>query len=39
VHPWNLDLCEEESDVICADDWPGLAAELEQRLPRLRRAA
>jgi uncharacterized protein len=39
VHPWNRDLCEEESDVVCAEDWPGLAAELELRLPRLRRAA
>ncbi len=27
-HPWNRDLCEVE-DVICADDWPGLAAALE----------
>ena len=39
VHPWNRDLCEEETDVVCADDWPGLAAALELRLPRLRRAA
>jgi hypothetical protein len=39
VHPWNRDLCEEETDVVCAEDWPGLAAELELRLPRLRRAA
>jgi uncharacterized protein len=39
VHPWNRDMCEEETDVVCADDWPGLAAELELRLPRLRRAA
>ena len=34
-HPWNKDLCEEE-DVICASDWPGLAASLE---PVLRRGA
>lgn len=27
-HPWNRDLCEED-DVVCADDWPGLAAALE----------
>ena len=39
VHPWNRDLCEEETDIVCADDWPGLAAALERRLPRLRRAA
>jgi uncharacterized protein len=39
VHPWNRDMCEEDTDVVCADDWPGLAAELELRLPRLRRAA
>jgi uncharacterized HAD superfamily protein len=35
AHPWNRDLCEEE-DVICADDWRGLAAKLE---PVLRRGA
>ena len=34
AHPWNRDVCEEE-DVICADDWRGLAARLE---PLLRRA-
>ena len=39
VHPWNRELCEEEADVVCAEDWPGLAAALELRLPRLRRAA
>jgi hypothetical protein len=39
VHPWNRDLCEEETDIVCGDDWPGLAAALERRLPRLRRAA
>ena len=27
-HPWNRDLCEEE-DVLCAEDWAGLAAALE----------
>lgn len=27
-HPWNRDVCEEE-DVICADDWAGLATRLE----------
>jgi beta-phosphoglucomutase-like phosphatase (HAD superfamily) len=26
-HPWNRDVCEEEA-LICADDWPGLAAVL-----------
>ena len=30
VHPWNRDLCEEEADVVSADDWPGLAAALER---------
>ena len=39
VHPWNRDLCEEETDIVCGDDWPGLAAALERRLPHLRRAA
>lgn len=34
-HPWNRDLCEEE-DVICAEDWRGLAAKLD---PLLRRRA
>jgi hypothetical protein len=38
VHPWNRELCEEEDEVICADDWPGLAAALERRLPPLGRA-
>jgi uncharacterized HAD superfamily protein len=28
AHPWNRDLCETE-DVICAADWPALAARLE----------
>ena len=31
AHPWNRDLCEEE-DVICADDWRGLAAKLDPLL-------
>jgi uncharacterized protein len=38
VHPWNRELCEEETDVVSAEDWPGLAASLERRLPLLRRA-
>ncbi len=29
-HPWNREVCEEE-DVVCARDWPGLAAALERR--------
>jgi uncharacterized protein len=33
AHPWNRDLCEEE-DVICADDWPGLARALDPLLRR-----
>jgi uncharacterized protein len=39
VHPWNRDLCEEETEIVSADDWPGLADALEDRLPRLRRTA
>jgi uncharacterized protein len=39
VHPWNRELCEEEAEVVCAEDWRGLAAALERRLPRLQRAA
>jgi 5'(3')-deoxyribonucleotidase len=39
VHPWNRDLCEEETEVVSADDWPGLAEALEARLPRLQHAA
>jgi uncharacterized HAD superfamily protein len=27
-HPWNRDLCEEESDIVCAGDWPALARAL-----------
>jgi uncharacterized HAD superfamily protein len=38
VHPWNRDVCEEE-DVICAEDWRGLADALQQRCPALQRAA
>jgi beta-phosphoglucomutase-like phosphatase (HAD superfamily) len=38
VHPWNRDVCEEE-DVVCAEDWPGLADALQRRCPALRRAA
>jgi len=26
-HPWNAELCESEG-IVCADDWPGLAAVL-----------
>jgi uncharacterized protein len=39
LHPWNRDLCEEEVEVVSAQDWPSLAEALELRLPRLRRAA
>jgi uncharacterized protein len=35
AHPWNRDVCEEE-DVICADDWRGLAARLDPLLRRTR---
>jgi hypothetical protein len=28
AHPWNRDVCEEEG-VLCAPDWPGLAARLD----------
>jgi uncharacterized protein len=38
AHPWNREVCEEE-DVVCAHDWPGLAAALERRCSRLSRAA
>jgi hypothetical protein len=37
LHPWNRDLCEEEVEVVSAEDWPGLAAALEARMPRLGR--
>lgn len=33
LHPWNRDLCEEEA-ILCAPDWPSLAARLEARLAR-----
>ncbi|HEX5900183.1 MAG TPA: hypothetical protein VFY32_12345 [Solirubrobacteraceae bacterium] len=39
LHPWNRELCEEEAEIVSAEDWPGLVAALEARLPRLRRAA
>lgn len=29
-HPWNREVCEEEADIVCAPDWPGLAAVLER---------
>jgi 5'(3')-deoxyribonucleotidase len=28
LHPWNREICETE-DVVCAEDWPALAAKLE----------
>ncbi len=31
AHPWNQDVCEEE-DIVCARDWPELAAKLEPML-------
>ncbi len=34
-HPWNRDVCEEE-DVICAEDWAGLALALAPVLDRTR---
>jgi FMN phosphatase YigB (HAD superfamily) len=37
-HPWNREVCEEE-DVVCAPDWPGLAAALERRCSLRSRAA
>jgi len=37
AHPWNRDLCEEE-DIICAEDWRGLAAKLDPLLRRRDRA-
>ena len=33
AHPWNRELCEEE-DIVCAPDWPGLAAQLDPLLRR-----
>jgi uncharacterized protein len=38
AHPWNREVCEDE-DVICAKDWPHLAAELERRCSLRSRAA
>ena len=31
LHPWNRELCEEE-DIVCAPDWPTLAARLRPHL-------
>ncbi len=31
MHPWNSELCETE-DIVCAPDWPALAAALEPLL-------
>ena len=31
AHPWNRDVCETEG-IMCARDWPGLAARLEPLL-------
>ena len=33
AHPWNRELCDEE-DVVCADDWRGLATKLDFLLSR-----
>jgi uncharacterized protein len=38
LHPWNRDLCEEE-DIVCAEDWPGLARALAPVLERGRTTA
>jgi uncharacterized protein len=38
VHPWNRELCEDE-DIVCAEDWPGLATALERRCSLGSRAA
>jgi uncharacterized HAD superfamily protein len=38
THPWNEDVCEEES-IVCAADWAGLAAALEAHIEPLRRRA
>jgi len=37
LHPWNREVCETE-DVVCADDWPGLARALEPVLGGTRAA-
>ena len=36
LHPWNRDLCVEE-DVVCAEDWPGLARAMDPVLAGERR--
>jgi uncharacterized protein len=36
LHPWNRELCEEE-DLVCAEDWPGLAREMAPVLAGERR--
>ena len=33
LHPWNRDICEEE-DIVCAEDWSGLAHALAPMLER-----
>ncbi|HEX8104107.1 MAG TPA: hypothetical protein VF533_15920 [Solirubrobacteraceae bacterium] len=38
AHPWNRDVCEDE-DVVCAPDWPALAAALTPLLDEDRRKA
>ena len=38
-HPWNREVCEEETEIVCAPDWPGLAAALERRCSLPARAA
>ena len=38
LHPWNREICETE-DVVCAEDWPGLARALEPVLHGRSRAA
>jgi len=38
AHPWNRDLCRQD-DVVCAEDWRELGAELERRHALTRRAA
>ncbi len=32
MHPWNRELCEEDQDIVCAPDWPTLAARLQPLL-------
>jgi uncharacterized protein len=38
LHPWNRELCETE-DIVCAEDWPALAAKLAPLLEPRRQAA